>query len=120
MTWSQALTDSAALPAQAIWRGVLRPPASGLYHIGVEHTAGPADSVRLDVAGRTLDARGVRPVVDRRALPLHPERRRPRSRGSDPATLEPAGRCAGGRSVGRRSADHPDDACSPRAGDALA
>ena len=57
MTWSAALTDSAGLPAQAIWRGVLRPPASGLYHIGVEHTAGPADLVRLDVAGRTLDAR---------------------------------------------------------------
>jgi hypothetical protein len=36
----------------------LRPSASAVYHIGVEHTAGPVDSVRLEVAGRPLDARG--------------------------------------------------------------
>jgi hypothetical protein len=58
MDWSRAVPRGAQLPLQITWRGALRPPAWAVYHLRVEQSAGPADRVRLELAGRALDPAG--------------------------------------------------------------
>ena len=58
MTWSRGADGRRRAARASNLAGGLAPSASAVYHIGVEHTAGPAELVRLEVAGRTLDARG--------------------------------------------------------------
>ncbi|HMA37610.1 MAG TPA: glycosyltransferase family 39 protein [Chloroflexia bacterium] len=56
--WSRAIPAGLTLPVEATWRGALRPPASGVYHVRVEQSTGLAHAVRLEVAGRPLDPAG--------------------------------------------------------------
>jgi hypothetical protein len=56
--WGQAVPPSAQLPLQVTWRGALRPPASAVYHVRVDQSAGPPDGVHLALAGREIDPAG--------------------------------------------------------------
>jgi hypothetical protein len=56
--WGQAVPPGAQLPLQVTWRGALRPPASAVYHVRVDQSAGPPDGVHLALAGREIDPAG--------------------------------------------------------------